>query len=195
MSSFAGISEAQWEAAALDELAEYGWEPKQGKDFAPGSGERESWDELVLPTRLLDALQRLNTAVPIQYLKQAATEIVRPSSGDAITENRRTHVFLTEGYRGISWIDHEGVENNPTIRLISEDPDENEFLAVNQVTVRSHEIERRFDLVLYCNGLPVSIIELKQAGNLHADVAAAHAQLDTYAVSYTHLTLPTNREV
>ena len=180
MSSFAGISEAQWEAAALDQLAEYGWEPKQGKDFAPGSGERESWDELLLPTRLLDALQRLNTAVPIQYLKQAATEIVRPSSGDALTENRRMHVFLTEGYRGISWIDHEGVEHNPTIRLISEDPDENEFLAVNQVTVRSHEIERRFDLVLYCNGLPVSIIELKQAGNLHADVAAAHAQLDTY---------------
>ncbi|MDN5796947.1 MAG: type I restriction endonuclease subunit R [Intrasporangium sp.] len=177
---FGGISEAEWEESALEALAGHGWVPKQGKEIAPGSGERESWDELVLPSRLLEALQRLNPSVPVQYLKQAAAEVTRPSSADAITENRRTHVFMTEGYRGISWIDHEGVEHNPTIRLVSTEPSENDYLAVNQVTVRSHEVERRFDLVLYCNGLPVSIVELKRAGTQGADVAAAHAQLATY---------------
>ncbi len=177
---FEGISEAQWEESAIETLAGHGWVPKQGKAVAPGSGERESWDELVLPSRLLEALQRLNPAVPVQYLKQALAEVMRPSSADAITENRRAHVFMTEGYRGISWIDHEGVEHNPTIRLISTEPADNDYLAVNQVTVRSHEVERRFDLVLYCNGLPVSIIELKQAGRQGADVAAAHAQMATY---------------
>ncbi|EWT04152.1 DEAD/DEAH box helicase [Intrasporangium chromatireducens Q5-1] len=175
-----GLSEADWEESALEALAGQGWAPKQGKQIASGSGERESWDELVLPSRLLEALRRLNPSVPVQYLKQAAAEITRPTSADAITENRRTHVYMTEGYRGISWIDHEGVEHNPTVRLISTEPSENDWLAVNQVTVRSHEVERRFDLVLYCNGLPVSIVELKQAGTQTADVAAAHRQLETY---------------
>ncbi|MDN5790422.1 MAG: DEAD/DEAH box helicase family protein, partial [Micrococcales bacterium] len=175
-----GMSEAGWEDYALEGLAEHGWVPKQGKAIAPGSGERESWDDLVLPSRLLAALRRLNSAVPPDYLRQAAAEILRPTSGDALTENQRTHGFMVEGFRGISWIDDEGQEHNPTIRLVSTDPGENDWLAVNQVTVRSREVERRFDVVLYCNGLPVSVIELKKAGNQSADVAAAHAQLGTY---------------
>ena len=178
--AFTGVSEAEWEHAALEALADQGWQPLTGKQIAPGSGERESWSELVLPARLAAALQRLNPAVPAAYLKQAASEILRPTSADAITENRRTHEFLTQGYRGITWTDHEGVEHNPTIRLISAEPAEDDFLAVNQVTLRSHDVERRFDIVLYCNGLPVAIIELKKAGSAASDVTAAHAQLATY---------------
>ncbi|EWT03347.1 DEAD/DEAH box helicase [Intrasporangium oryzae NRRL B-24470] len=175
-----GFSEADWEDAAMEALAGHGWVPKQGKDFAPGSGERESWDDLVLPSRVLEALRRLNPTVPPEYLKQAAAEIFRPSSNDALTENHRAHGFMVEGYRGISWVDHEGAEHNPTIRLVSDDPAYDDWLVVNQVTVRSRDVERRFDLVVYCNGLPVSVIELKKAGKETADVAAAHAQLQTY---------------
>ncbi|TQM63819.1 type I restriction endonuclease subunit R [Humibacillus xanthopallidus] len=175
-----GFSEAEWETLALEGLAEHGWVPRDGKSIAPGSGERESWDELVIPSRLLAKLRELNPLVPPDYLKQGAAEILRPTSGDALTENHRTHRFLVEGYRGINWIDSDGTEHNPTIRLVSTDPGENDWLAVNQVTVRSRDVERRFDLVLYCNGLPVSIVELKKAGTQTADVAAAHAQLQTY---------------
>jgi len=175
-----GFSEAEWEQLALDVLADQEWMPKDGKLIAPGSGERETWDDLVISSRLMAALRKLNPTVPPDYLKQAMADIIRPTSGDALTENYRSHRFMVEGYRGISWVDSNGVEHNPTIRLISADPSDNDWLAVNQVTVRSRDVERRFDLVLYCNGLPVAIIELKRAGTRSADVAAAHAQLQTY---------------
>ncbi|MDN5746257.1 MAG: HsdR family type I site-specific deoxyribonuclease, partial [Nocardioidaceae bacterium] len=180
MADFAGYSEAQWEEGSIELLGEHGWRPIRGKEMAPGSGERESWDELAVPSRLLDALRRLNPRVPAEYLKQAAAEILRPTSTDAITENYRIHQFLVDGYRGLSWIDPDGTEQHPTVRLISTDPGDNDWVVANQVTVRDKDVERRFDIVLYCNGMPVSIIELKKAGSQAADVAAAHAQLATY---------------
>jgi len=175
-----GFSEADWEQVALDLLAEpLGWRPLSGEQIALGSGERDSWDELLIRPRLLEALLRLNPTVPAQYLQQAAAEIASPKSQDAITENQRVHSFLVDGYR-LSYIGDDGAEANPTIRLISADPDENDWLAVNQVTIVRGDYRRRFDLVLYCNGMPVSIVELKRAGSAAADVAGAHAQLQTY---------------
>lgn len=165
---------------ALELLAEpLGWRPAAGPDIAPGTGERDSWDELLIRPRLLAALQRFNPTVPAQYLQQALVEIASPKSNDAITENHLIHGYLVDGYR-LSYIDSDGNETNPTIRLLSTDPDQNDWLAVNQVTVVQGDYKRRFDVVLYCNGMPVSIIELKKAGSSIADVAAAHAQLQTY---------------
>ena len=174
------FSEADWEGMALELLAEpLGWQPAAGQDIAPGRGERDSWDELLIRPRLLAALQRFNPTVPAQYLQQALAEIASPKSNDAITENHRIHNYLVDGYR-LSYIDSDGNEANPTIRLLSADPDQNDWLAVNQVTLVQGDYKRRFDVVLYCNGMPVSVIELKKAGSAHADVAAAHAQLQTY---------------
>ena len=174
-----GISEADWEQLALDELGELGWHPLSGEKIAPGSGERESWDELLIRPRLLAALQKFNPTVPAQYLAQAVAEIAAPKSQDAIAENLRIHQYLVDGFR-LSYIDSDGTEANPTIALLSSDPDQNDWLAVNQVTLVQGDYRRRFDLVLYCNGMPVSIIELKKAGSTTADVASAHAQLQTY---------------
>jgi type I restriction enzyme R subunit len=175
-----GFSEAQWENLALDLLAEpLGWQPKTGGQVAPGSGERDSWDELLIRPRLLDALRRLNPTVPGEYLQQALAEIASPKSQDAITENHRIHDYLVDGFR-LSYIGDDGAEVNPSIRLVSAEPSENDWLAVNQVTLIRGDYKRRFDLVLYCNGMPVSIVELKKAGSAVADVAAAHAQLQTY---------------
>ncbi|TDU88817.1 type I restriction enzyme R subunit [Kribbella voronezhensis] len=175
------VSEAEWEKVALDQLFEHGWEPLHGVEVAPGTeGGRTSWDEIVLRGRLLEAMRRLNPKVPGEYVEQALAEIVAPKSQDALAENYRLHDVLVRGYRGISYIDSDGIEQNPTIRLVSHVVEDNEFLAVNQVTVRSSEHERRFDLILYLNGMPVVIVELKKAGSEHADIAAAHAQLATY---------------
>ncbi len=175
-----GFSEGQWEDLALEVLGELAWRPMHGSSIAPGTGERQSWDELVIPSRLLEALRILNPTVPVQYLQQALAEITSPKSNDAITENHRMHNYLVEGFRGITYIEADGAEVTPTIRLISTDPDANDWLAVNQVTVIQGDYRRRFDIVLYCNGMPVSIIELKNAGSKRADVATAHAQLQTY---------------
>lgn len=180
MTSDHGLSEAAWEHLALETLAELGWRPAGGSAIAPGTGERTSWDDLLIPSRARAALRSLNPDVPRQHLDQALAMIVAPTSQDAITENYRVHRFLTEGYRGLTYIDDDGLEQTPTIRLVSVDPLRNDWLVANQVTVVHREVERRFDVVLYLNGLPVGVIELKKAGSARADVAAAHAQLQTY---------------
>ncbi|MFF1632653.1 type I restriction endonuclease subunit R [Leifsonia sp. NPDC058248] len=174
-----GISEADWERAALDTLAEpLLWEPKRGEAIAPGTGERETWDELLIRPRLLDAMRRLNPEVPIPYLQQAVAEVAAPRSLDAITENHRIHEYLVGGYP-LSYIDSDGIEQNPRVRLLGA-PDQNDWFAVNQVTIRQADLHRRFDVVLYVNGMPLSIVELKKAGSASTGVGAAHAQLQTY---------------
>ena len=176
LSSF---SEADWEILVLDQLGEHSWSPVHGDVIAPGTGERDSWSELLIRPRLLTALRRLNPGVPDQYLQQACAEIAAPTSQDAITENYRIHKMFVDGYR-ISYLDSDGVEHNPTLRIIGAEEYDNDFLAVNQVTLLHGDYRRRFDVVLYCNGMPVSFMELKKAGAHTADVAAAHAQLQTY---------------
>lgn len=154
------ISEAEWEDVALERLFEHGWETLHGNQIAPGAeGGRTSWDDVVLRGRLLAAMRRLNPLVPGEYLEQALAEIVAPTSQDAIAENYRLHQILVHGYRGISYVDPDGIEQNPTIRLVSHLVEDNDLFAVNQVIVRSKDVERRFDVVLYLNGLPVVIVE------------------------------------
>ncbi|WP_308492807.1 type I restriction endonuclease subunit R [Microbacterium terrisoli] len=175
-----GIPESEWERAALDAFAEpLMWRPLAGDKIAPGTGERESWDELLIRPRLLEAMTRLNPDVPAHYLQQALGEIAAPRSQDAITENHRIHRYLVGGYP-LSYIDADGVEQNPRIRLLSASPDQNDWLAVNQVTVRDRDVHRRFDIVLYVNGMPLSIIELKRAGAASIGVDDAYWQLRTY---------------
>jgi type I restriction enzyme, R subunit len=173
------FSEADWEGVAKERLGELDWKPAVGQEIAPGTGERDSWAELLIRPRLLAALQRFNPAVPVQYLQQVLAEIASPKSNDAIAENHRHHDYFVDGFR-LTYIDSDGNEANPTIRLISQEPDQNDWLAVNQVTLTEGDYKRRFDLVLYCNGMPVSVIELKKAGSAHADLPGAHAQLQTY---------------
>lgn len=172
------FTEDDLEGLVLEWLGD-GWKPMHGQDIAPGTGERESWDELLIRPRLLAALRRLNPQVPAQYLQQALADIAAPSSQDALTENYRMHKKFVEGHR-ISYLDPDGTEQNPTLRLIGTQETDNDWIAVNQVTLILGEYHRRFDVVLYCNGMPVSIMELKKVGSKTADVAAAHAQLQTY---------------
>lgn len=175
------VSEAAWEEQMLDSASFHGWTPLPGKDIAPGTENgREAWDDIVLPERTLAALRRLNPEVPGEYLVQALAEVRAPKSQEPLAENFRLHQTLVDGYRGISYVDPDGVEQSPTIRFVGHTVEDNEFLAVNQVTIRSTDVERRFDVVLYLNGLPVVIAELKRAGAENVGIAAAHAQLGTY---------------
>jgi type I restriction enzyme, R subunit len=177
-----GMSEAQWEQLALDTLGELGWEPMEGKRIAPGSGERDSWDELVIPHRLRGAIARINPQLPGSAVDDALNVILTPASRDAITENHRIHELLTRGIRGVTYTDEFGAEQNPTASLIDwTDPFANDFLAVNQVTVIEGDHRRRLDIVLYVNGMPLGIIEMKNAGDPDATLDVAHAQLMTYA--------------
>jgi len=174
------MDEAALEGWVQETLAEFEWEPLEGPKVAPGSGYRESWQEIVLRGPLDEALRDLNPDVPAQYLHQAANEVLTPQSQDAITENFRLHKVLTEGYRGISYVDDDGRQVEPTIHFLAADPQRNRYQSVNQVTIRSREHERRFDVVLYVNGLPLAIVELKKAGAKHTSAEGAYNQLQTY---------------
>lgn len=174
-----GYSENDLELLTVDILGELGWKPADGDKIAPGTGERESWDELHIRPRLLDAMLRLNPDVPTEYVKQALAELLTPSSADAITENFRLHRALTEGAR-ITYYDEAGVEHTPSLRIVSRRPEENDWIVARQVTIRNREHQRRFDVVLYLNGMPVVVVELKRPGTKAATAAAAYNQLCTY---------------
>ncbi len=174
-------TESDWETFTLEWLAELGWPTAHGTDIAPGAENgRTRWDDLALPDRLLAALQRFNPEVPGIYLQQAVQEILTPQSNDAITENHRLHAYLAGGYRDVTFIDTDGSEVTPTIRLRQPGPGPERLARRQPGHHPPGRHDRRFDVVLYCNGMPVSIIELKKAGQRSADVAAAHAQLQTY---------------
>ncbi|TYT20764.1 type I restriction endonuclease subunit R [Corynebacterium urealyticum] len=176
-------SEAMLEVDALELLGELDWNPTEGKELAPGSGERENWSDIVLRGRLLNALRNLNPGVPDEYLRQAMAEVLTPQSQSAIAENHRLHEILVEGYRGIEYTDAEGKHQNPTITFFSRDPNKNDYIAANQITIRNLDKERRFDVVLYVNGMPLAIMELKQSGST-ATVEDGYNQLRTYVEEF-----------
>lgn len=172
-------NEDNWERWTLELLAELDWEIATGASLAPGSGERESWKSLVLMGTLRDAVRRLNPEVPVDYLEQAISEVLEPNSQEAIAENHRLHDILINGYRGITYIGDGGVETAPTIRFLSDRAERNSYLAANQLIVRNRDFERRFDVVLFINGLPLVVIELKKASSKATAESAFH-QLQTY---------------
>ena len=176
-------SEAEVESWVLDRLGELEWE-KLGASPTPGAGERENWNDIVLRRRLNQALRNLNPGVPEEYLQQAIVEVITPKSQSAIAENARLHEILVHGYRGIEYIDHEGQIQNPTIYFFSADPNRNDYAAVNQIILRSPDHERRFDIVLFVNGLPlVDHLNLKKT-SLRDDLEHAYNQLKTYVTEF-----------
>src|SRR5262249_28170158 len=175
------MSEAQWEALAMDTLGELAWQPVEGKRIAPGSGERESWRELIIPSRLRAAIERINPGLPDSAIEEAVKTVLSPKSRDARGGNHPVYKYLTGGIPSVVYTHQHGAEQNPTIRLIDyTDAYANDFLAANQVMVTDGDHKRRFDIVLYVNGMPLGVIELKKAGDEHAELEGAHAQVMTY---------------
>ncbi len=171
------MTEEDLELIAHDYLGELGWRPMQGTDL---NDRRASAADLVLAVDLREAVARLNPQVPATQLNQAVAEVLTPASQDAAAEALRMHQFMVHGYRGVTWTAADGTEQNPTVRIVDPEPANNDWIAARQVTVRDLDARRRFDLVLYCNGLPVGIVELKRGGSEAATIASAHAQLATY---------------
>jgi type I restriction enzyme, R subunit len=126
-------------------------------------------------------VERLNPSLPPTAVREALGIATTPKSREALAENRLAHDYLISGIHAVTYTDEFGAEHTPTIRIIDlRDPDANTYHAVNQVTVVDGEHERRFDVVLYVNGLPLAVIELKSAADEHATLKDAHAQLRTY---------------
>ena len=183
------LTESTVEAAALGWLEAAGWRITHGQDIAPDTprAERTDYGEVVLAQRLRDALARLNPGLPAEALEDAFRKLTRPEGAELVQRNRTLHRALVDGltveYRlpASKGGDATGAIRGAQVRVIDfDDPDHNDWLAVNQFTVVENKHMRRPDVVLFVNGLPLAVLELKNAANEDATIWSAFQQLQTY---------------
>lgn len=155
-------SETTLEKTALDWFEALGWQTAFGPDISPGGPAFESHDyaQVVLPERLQAALAAINPTIPPDAIDEAFRKITRTDSPSLIESNRRFHRMLTDGVDVSSLAD--GREVHDKVWLLDvDDIETNDWLAVNQFTVVEDRKTRRPDVVVFVNGLPLGLIELK----------------------------------
>ena len=176
------FSESVIEQAALAWLESLGYLILSGPEIAPGepAAERDNYGQVVLEYRLRQALARLNPQVPTDALEEAFRKLTRPDSPSLVANNHVIHKYLVEGVP-VEYQRADGSIGGDLVRVFDyDDPENNEFLAVNQYTVVEDQHERRPDVVLFINGLPIAVIELKNAATENATIWSAFNQLQTY---------------
>lgn len=176
------FAENHVEEAALHWLQGLGYSVAHGPEIAPESAfaERTSYGDVFLKNRLADAVDRLNPTIPPETRADALRRIELAEFPGLIEENRRLHTVLIEGVP-VEFYDEEGLIKGDHVRLIDfDDVEANDWLAVNQFTVIENKANRRPDIVIVVNGLPLGVIELKNAGDENATLDGAFNQLQTY---------------
>ncbi|MBW2343913.1 MAG: type I restriction endonuclease subunit R [Deltaproteobacteria bacterium] len=176
------ITESEVETAALSWFESLGYTILHGPEIAPGepTAERDSYQEVILPRRLQDAIARLNPDIPADALEEAFRKVTLPESPSLIANNRAFHRRLVDGVE-VEYRRGDGSIAGDRVRLVDfDDPDNNDWLAVNQFTVAEGQHTRRPDIIIFLNGLPVAIIELKNPADEEATIWTAFNQLQTY---------------
>jgi type I restriction enzyme R subunit len=178
----ATLTEADIESLALSWLASLGWQTRHDLELAPGGlfAERRDYQQVVLEERLRNAIAALNPDLPEEAIEEAYRKVLNPEGATLEQRNRAFHRMLVDGvpveYRTAS-----GEMRGERARIVDfETPDNNDWLAVRQFTVVENRHTRRPDLVLFVNGLPLVIIELKNPVDERATMWAAYNQLQTY---------------
>ena len=176
------FTESTVEDAALAWLESLGWNVAHGPDMAPDTpgAERGDYGAVVLERRLHDTLVRLNPSLPTEALDDAFRRLSHPDGPTLEARNRAFHRMLVDGVT----VEHrtdDGAVRGAQARVIDFDtPTNNDWLAVNQFTVVENKHERRPDVVLFVNGLPLGVIELKNPADEDATIWTAWQQLQTY---------------
>jgi type I restriction enzyme R subunit len=176
------IGESHVEEAALAWLAELGYATVHGQTIGPDAEtpERTSYGDVVLVGRFDAALRRLNLGLPDDAIAEARAMTLRSETQSLVEENRRLHRFLVEGVP-VAVRRPDGTISGEHVRLLDlDDPAANDWLAVNQFTVVENKANRRADVVIFVNGLPLAVLELKHPGAQNATLEGAYNQLQTY---------------
>jgi len=153
-----------------------------GPEIAPGepAAEREDYEQVILESRLRQALQRLNPQVPIDALEEAFRKLTRPGFPSLVKNNHAFHRMLIDGIP-VEMERADGSRVHEPVWVVDfEDPDNNDWVAINQFTVVEDNRERRPDVVLFVNGLPLAVFELKNAAAESATISSAFNQFQTY---------------
>ena len=176
------LSEAELEELLLQNFERLGYERSTDAEIGPDgtSSERESYGDVILQRRLFAAIEKLNPDIPSEARQDAFKSLVATVTPSLVEENRRLHRFMVEGV-GVEYYDTDGTIRGDTVRLIDFDTLEmNDWLVLSQLTVIENGNHRRPDVVLYLNGLPLAVIELKNPGDENATLNGAFNQLQTY---------------
>ena len=170
------------EQAALEYFAELGYHRVHGPAVAPGEpgAERESYEDVILWGRLRDAIRRINGGTDSALISEALKSVQRAESQSPIEENYRLHKLISEGvpveHRG-----QDGLLRTTRLWLVDfENPENNDWAAVNQFTIVENGKNRRPDLLVFVNGLPLALLELKNPAAEHATLRSAWNQVQTY---------------
>jgi type I restriction enzyme R subunit len=164
------------EQPALEWLRAAGWQYIHGRELAPVApgAERSRWSQVVLVGRLREAVARLNPGLPAAAVQGACEVAITATSPVQIEDHRGFHELLLAGVP-VKYVDGDGVEQSDRAWLVDfEDPARNELLAVNQFTIVEDEHNRRPDILLFVNGMPLGQIELKAPGEAESAREAAN---------------------
>ena len=175
------LTESVVEDAALDWFRKLGYHVIGGPDMPPGVGAlRADYGEVVLESVLQGAVARLNPGLPTEAREDAVRGLTRPEGSTLEARNRAIHRMAVDGVT-VEFPARDGAVRGAQVRVLDfDEPDNNDWFAVNQFTVVGNRHERRPDMVLFVNGLPLAVIELKNPADENATVHTAWRQLQTY---------------
>ncbi len=175
------ITESHIETFTIETLQSMGWEYEHGLAIAPGAEkeERENFEQVVLIQRLRKAVNILNPHIPKDAQEQAIQKVLRIYSPDLLFNNETFHQYLIEKVKVPYQKD--GYERSYEVALIDfDDVTNNEFLTVNQYTIVENGQNKRPDVLLFINGIPLVVIELKNAADEKATTRKAYEQVQVY---------------
>lgn len=178
------ITEDTLEQTTLDWLENLGYDVEYGPDIAfdgvkPERDSSANYSDVVLIGRLRRSLERINPEIPRGVIDEAILKITRPETPALIENNQVFHRMLTDGV-DMSWMTDYGEKHDKVWLIDTDNSDNNNWLAVNQFTVVENKRERRSDVVVFINGLPLAVVELKNPTDAMATVRHAFNQLQTY---------------
>ncbi len=175
------ITESVIEDFVIELLKSQGYQYVSGPDIAPDGvkPERRSYEDVLLFDRLRKAIERINPYIPAEAREDAIKQIQQSNAPDLIANNETFHRMLTEGIN-VSYR-KEGIERGDLVWLIDfNNPENNDFLVVNQFTVIENNVNKRPDVIIFVNGLPLVVIELKNPADENATLKSAFDQIQTY---------------
>lgn len=175
------ITEDHVEFQSIEWFKDLGYDYVCGYDIAPDgeTPERTDYRSVTLKDRLLASLKRLNPEIPLSAIDAAFAQLSNPNIPALMSCNRQVHSWIT---KGVKVVYHEGnQEVGKQLKVIDfENPENNDWLVVNQFTIHGVKQNRRPDVLVFLNGLPLAVIELKNVADAKADIWAAYNQLQTY---------------
>lgn len=176
------FTEADLEQATLEWFAELGFETLNATQIAPDGAysERSSYSDVVLVERLRSALHKFNAHLPIDAIDDAIRQITIPKHPSMLVNNQAFHKLITDGV-DVAVRDNDGnIRYDKAVLFDFLNPDNNDWLAVNQFTVIEGKNEKRPDIIVFINGMPLVVIELKSSSNEAVGISEAYNQLQTY---------------